>query len=272
MDKSDLIQAASIYLNSADNRCISREQAISEHVIGLALFDAPLFAVASATDPLFRQLKEPFVIGDHFLLPTEWLPGARSVVSYFLPFSQEVRDSNRAEMEWPSEEWLHGRIEGQDLIRSLTQHLVDTLVGAGHRCVAPSLDNRFASGKTLSLPPTRFTSNWSERHVAYVCGLGTFGLSRGLITSRGMAGRFGSIVTDLDLEPDVRPYARYDEYCTRCGACADNCPVGAISLEQGKDHVICSAFLDLTHERFEPRYGCGKCQVSVPCEACLPPD
>lgn len=37
-------------------------------------------------------------------------------------------------------------------------------------------------------PSASFTSVWSERHVAYVCGLGTFGLSRGLITEKGQCG------------------------------------------------------------------------------------
>ena len=36
-------------------------------------------------------------------------------------------------------------------------------------------------------------STWSERHVAYVSGLGTFGLSGGLITAKGQAVRLGSV-------------------------------------------------------------------------------
>ncbi|MGB4438837.1 MAG: 4Fe-4S binding protein, partial [Sedimentibacter sp.] len=59
-------------------------------------------------------------------------------------------------------------------------------------------------------------------------------------------------------------------YCTMCGACANNCPVNAISIENGKDHKKCAAFLDLTAEKFKPRYGCGKCQVSVPCGRKIP--
>jgi epoxyqueuosine reductase QueG len=106
--------------------------------------------------------------------------------------------------------------------------------------------------------------------VAFVCGLGTFGLSRGIITRRGMAGRLGSIVTKLELEPDEKTYKDIYEYCTMCGACARKCPVNAISLENGKDHKPCSDFLDMTEEKYKPRYGCGKCQVSVPCERKIP--
>lgn len=76
------------------------------------------------------------------------------------------------------------------------------------------------------------TSLWSERHAAYVCGLGTFGLSKGLITKKGIAGRFTSLITDLPLLADERAYTDVYEYCTR--------------------------------------YGCGLCQVRVPCEAGIP--
>lgn len=122
----------------------------------------------------------------------------------------------------------------------------------------------------MSDKPPHFTSNWSERHVAYVAGQGTFSLSRGLITEKGVAGRFGSIVTSLSLPADTRKYTEVDEYCNRCGACLANCPVHAISFEKGKSHEPCGAYLDETAFKFSPRYGCGKCQVDVPCECNIP--
>jgi epoxyqueuosine reductase QueG len=74
-----------------------------------------------------------------------------------------------------------------------------------------------------------------------------------------MAGRFGSIVTELYLAPDKRNYRNAYEYCSKCDKCAENCPVNAISIEKGKNHTICSKFLDRTAEICKPRYGCGKC-------------
>jgi epoxyqueuosine reductase QueG len=176
-------------------------------------------------------------------------------------------------MGWPADEWLHARIEGQTFIFEICEHLKACLEDSGFRCLVPSLESRFSSKSPYTGDKTRqdyYTSNWSERHVAQVCGLGTFGLSRGLITKKGMAGRFGSLVTDAFFEPDRRPYTRYDEYCTRCGACARNCPAGAISLGEGKRHPPCSEFLGLTGKKHAPRYGCGKCQVRVPCENGIP--
>lgn len=77
-------------------------------------------------------------------------------------------------------------------------------------------------------------------------------------------------VSELYLPPDARKYEDIMEYCTICGTCVKRCPVKAISLEKGKEHPVCSAFVDKTLEKFKPRYACGKCQTSVPCEARIP--
>jgi len=114
------------------------------------------------------------------------------------------------------------------------------------------------------------TSNWSERHITYACGLGTFGLSKGIITKKGVSGRLGSILTDLDLPKDKRGYKDIYEYCTMCGLCIDRCPAHAISIEDRKNSSSCSNFLNKVMEKHNPRYGCGKCQVSVPCESEIP--
>ena len=49
----------------------------------LQLFDAPLFGVASANDELFPQLRQPSIIIETYLLPTDWLPTAKSIISFF---------------------------------------------------------------------------------------------------------------------------------------------------------------------------------------------
>ena len=142
----------------------------------------------------------------------------------------------------------------------------------------PAADSRFGvarggEGPLASYPGAPkdlFASNWSERHAAFAAGLGTFSLTRGLITKRGMAGRFGSVIVDLPLEVSPRPYREPYEYCIRCGACARRCPAGAISLERGKEQAPCKAYLGRQKQLYAPRYGCGKCQTAVPCEAGIP--
>lgn len=270
MDKQLLIKSAEDFIKHSEDNYITKEKAISDNVIGMKIFEAPIFAFGSADDEYFTLLKEPSVIGEHFLLPKEWLPQSETVISFFLPFSEEIKKGNKRDMSQPSEGWLHGRIEGQVLLNKLCMFLNSVLINEGYKSLVPALDERFWSNTNHSNHEAKFTSNWSERHAAFICGLGTFGLSKGIITEKGMAGRFGSIITELYLSPDKREYGNIYEYCSMCGKCARNCPVSAISIENGKNHAICSEFLDQTAERYKPRYGCGKCQVDVPCESKIP--
>ncbi|MDR1193233.1 MAG: epoxyqueuosine reductase, partial [Peptococcaceae bacterium] len=236
----------------------------------------PLVGFAEADDPLFERFRDQAVIGPHYLTPTEWLPGAKTVISFFTPYTAEVRNADRGNFDWPTFQWLHARIDGQKLIGELAVFLQEQLREAGWRALIPGTDPRFRSVR-LPYPddPAKVygnSSNWSERHAAFACGLGTFSLNRGLITRRGIAGRFGSLVTDLTLPPDPRPYG--DEpfaYCSRCGVCAKHCPAQAISLTEGKSNQACAAFLDRVKARHAPYYGCGKCQLDVPCESGVPP-
>ncbi|MEI7885580.1 MAG: 4Fe-4S binding protein [Clostridia bacterium] len=273
MDKREIIKLAADFVENSVDNYINKEIAISENLIGMKIFDSPLVGFALATDEYFGLFKDPTVIGAHFILPLEWLPSAKSVISYFLPYSEIVKKANREKEFWPAEAWLHGRAEGQALINKLGNYLNSELINAGYMSLVPSLDTRYKSQigfDSQIQAEAMYTSNWSERHAAFVCGLGTFGLSKGLLTQKGVAGRFGSIITELVMEPDKRTYTSIYEYCLMCGACVKNCPVGAISFEQGKNHQICSDFLDTTAEKFPPRYGCGKCQVGVPCESSIP--
>ena len=87
------------------------------------------------------------------------------------------------------------------------------------------------------------------------------------------------------MNPPQGHIPRFDEYCPfltqmrtgtaadgklKCGACIRRCPAGAISAD-GKDHGVCSDFIDTeVLPLFAPRYGCAKCNVSVPCESGIP--
>lgn len=224
------------------------------------IYDKPLISVASAEDALFAACKEDKVVSPRHLLPREWLPTAQSVISYFLPFSQAVREANR-QGELPATEWLYARIEGELVNNALRRFLVEWFEQAGFQAMSPGLDARFAVVDRKS--------NWSERHVAFVAGLGTFSLNKSLITKAGAAGRLGSVIVSAALAPTPRNYQVIDEYCSKCGACIKRCPPQAID-DTGKDNAVCSAFLDTTMARFKPRYGCGKCQTAVPCEASAP--
>ncbi len=243
---------------------------------GMRMYDEPLVAVAAADDAWFNRFTEPGIVGPQYMGPREWLPGAQSVVCWFLPFTKTVRDTNRAP-GLPSGEWASARIDGEVFNNALRDFAASWLSSQSGDVVAPVADPRFAVVNRIP--------NWSERHAAFVAGLGTFGLHRALITAKGTAGRLGSVVTTLKLEPTPRPYTRFDVYCPfltqqqaetiagkkyKCGACIRRCPSGAIS-GNGKNHDICSDYINNeVLPLYAPRYGCAKCNVGVPCENGIP--
>jgi len=233
--------------------------------------ESPLAGVASADDEIFRDFKNSEAIGPQWLLPTEWLPGAKSVVSFFFPFSKELRAIERAYvMDGVSDAWRCGRVEGQEYLERLMDMLADALTEAGHKVCVPVIDPRFRLVKNIvprgDEEDMHVVSAWSERHAAFACGLGTFGMSRVLITEKGAAGRIASIITDADIPVTQRPYTDLYEYCTRCGDCSRRCPVGAIPLNDVKNNLKCNSRIN-NKVRFLP---CGKCQTCVSCEAHRP--
>ena len=269
MEKAGFEKALKEFVQNAPGNYIGRDIALRPDLAGMRVFDEPLIGYASAEDPYFEEAKKPGIIGPNFIKPGEWLGGAKTVIAVFLPFTEQVRAANRRDMSWPADEWLHGRIEGQAFQGTICFFMAELLKKEGFSALVPMTDSRFSSASPFTKDKTEqayYTSNWSERHAAYAAGLGTFGLSKGLITRKGVAGRFLSIITGAFFEPDKRPYTGVYDYCSNCGDCVRNCPAGAISKEKGKLHPPCSEFLDTTRAKHAPRYGCGKCQVKVPCE------
>ncbi|MCL2433935.1 MAG: 4Fe-4S binding protein [Clostridia bacterium] len=269
MNKADFEKALGEYIRNSSENYVDKEIALKPDLAGMQIFNEPLFGYASADDLYFTEAKKPGIIGAHFMTPSEWLPGAKTVIALFLPFTEQVRTANRQNLSWPADEWLHARIEGQAFQNKICRFAEDLLKKEGFAALTPLIDPRFKTGNPLASDKKEqnfYSSNWSERHAAYAAGLGTFGLSKGLITRKGVAGRYLSIVTSAVFEPDKRPYTGVYDYCNNCGACMRNCPASAISKEKGKNHCLCSEFLDTTKAKHAPRYGCGKCQVKVPCE------
>ena len=273
MNKTDFEKVLAEYIQNAPENYVQKETALRPDLAGMRIFDNPLVGYASAEDTYFDEAKKPGIIGAHFMTPAEWLPGAKTIISLFLPFTGQVRIANRQNPGWPADEWLHARIEGQVFQNKICRYAKDLLEKEGIPVLVPMIDSRFSSKSPLTDNKTEqnyYTSNWSERHAAYAAGLGTFGLSKGLITRKGTAGRYLSVITAAYFVPDKRPYTGIYDYCINCGACVRNCPVGAITKEKGKIHYLCSEFLNTVKVKNPPYYGCGKCQVKVPCESRAP--
>ena len=108
-----LRELAANFLEQDVNR-VTADNAVSQDLIGLRFYDNPIFGIADANDPLFQTLREPGIMGPGVLLPKDVLPSAKRVISWFLPFTKEVRSANGESMSEPSDSWRQARMEGQD--------------------------------------------------------------------------------------------------------------------------------------------------------------
>ena len=274
MTLQTITEKLATFVTEHPDNAIQASYALNPTLVGMPFYEAPLLGCAAADDPLFLQFQtDPVIIGPMFRLPEQWLSGAKSVISFFLPFTKEIRDSNQDNLGEPSEAWLHGRAEGQDFLMEVCEQLAHWLREEGYEAVIPAGHPDFCTNRDpnrLALGQPMFTSSWSERHVAFAAGLGTFSLTKHLITEKGVCGRFGSVITTAPLTPTVRPYTDPYEYCSFRGACTRRCPVNAIHAETGKDMVTCASFMDINKATYAPRHGCGKCQLDLPCTTRIP--
>lgn len=264
-------------LESADN---SLKNAESEKA-----WDKPLVGFSSGDDPIYRKLKED--IGEFYLTPLEIfqksfpsvpVPSVAdlTVISWILPQTKATRTDNRKETTHPSERWARSRYHGEIFNGMLRSHVCRVLQERGIEAVAP-LEAPFWTRVTSER--YGFASNWSERHAAFVSGLGTFGLCDGLITTAGKAVRCGSAIARIAVTPTERPYSGHRDYCLfftkgKCNKCIERCPAGAIS-EAGHDKIKCQNYLNKMAEYVKEKLGfethpCGLCQTGVPCEFRIP--
>ncbi len=247
-------------------------------------WDGALVGFANGADPIFQQYKEyvgpfhwtPWEIYSQHQPEAPARPQELTVISWVLPQRAAVREANRRSRKYPAEDWARVRVEGERCNAELRTHLARRLGEAGFPAVAPMLVPNWTWVRSRNYS---YASSWSERHAAHAAGLGTFGLCDGLITPRGKAMRAGSVVARVEIEPTPRLYADHRAWCLwfsdgTCGKCIDRCPVRAISAK-GHDKELCRAHLAASRKYVSKTYdyqgyGCGLCQVGVPCETGIP--
>ncbi|MDR1397049.1 MAG: hypothetical protein LBJ14_04895 [Desulfarculales bacterium] len=251
-------------------------------------FDMPIMGVAAGDDPIWRAYKINIIGPYHFTpleafqmaYPDETTAAAQlRVLSWVLPQTEDTRKEQRKQTDMTGERWARSRSIGDGKVNvGMRKHLIAYLQQQGIPAAAPQLLPQWS--RLCAPEGNEYSSNWSERHAAHAAGLGTFGLCDGLITPVGKAHRVGSIVLKHPLPVTPRPYRSYNEYCLfftsgKCKACIKRCPVGAVS-EKGHDKLLCYKYLwEKSHPYVKAAwhfngYGCGLCQVGVPCEFRIP--
>ncbi len=241
------------------------------------IWDSPQMGFARGDDNLFTFFKTD--IGSFYFLPEEAFslkyPGPvrkpLTVMSLAFPHKDETLRMQRVSTRLPSSRWSYSRQHWQEFAADLSERIMNWLSDRKIRSVDPEQLpewNRQDSGKY------GFASSWSQRHTAYAAGLGTFGLSDGLITEKGKAVRFISIILETELPPTPRAYATPQEWCLfyrdgSCGLCIGRCPAQAIS-PAGHDKERCAAYCQSVNQALKPDQnrtaGCGLCQAGIPCE------
>ena len=280
MNKSDLVAIIEGFLDDPELNRLGTgfdERAWDKPLVGFSRGDDALYLDFRKTvDPEHWIPAEAFALA----FPGTAVEGRElTVISWVLPQTRATKKDNRNEAFYPSERWARSRVTGEAINEMLRQFLVNSLAEQGIQALAPTLLPQWQT-----VPSERFgiASSWSERHAAYASGLGTFGLSEGLITKRGKAHRVGSVIARINLSATKRPYTSSHEYCLfyasgeSCRACIDRCPVGAIS-NKGHDKMKClyhtaTVCRDHIQTRYglSGGYGCGLCQTGVPCESRIP--
>ena len=91
-------------------------------------WQTPIVGFADAGDPMFGELKQ--AVRPTHALPRDLLPGARTVIAYFLPFDRAIGRSNHRG-EFGSEAWAQAYVETNSLIATINEKISDWLETEG---------------------------------------------------------------------------------------------------------------------------------------------
>lgn len=132
---------------------IQREVAEAGTITG---YREPLVRFAAADDPRFPALRH-LAEATH-MMPRDLLPGARSVIAFFVPFDYSVVEANTRHKEKVAREWAEAYVETNALIGRITSHLIQSLAEWGVRAAAEPATHNF--------DPVSLVSRWSHKSIA----------------------------------------------------------------------------------------------------------
>lgn len=221
------------------------------------LFRRPLCGFSAADDPRYHALKT--IIGPWHLDPIELLKDAKSVVSFFVPFTVDLPRSAGAE-EPVSALWGEAYV--------VLNNLFDTIGKALSKFLSMQGFSALPIASTHTYDPEKLQSMWSHRSAAAISGLGSFGANRLLITAKGSAGRFCTLLTSAPLEPSPSPAPErcFHHKSGGCLLCVKSCPVGALKPDAFEPFSCNGRLL----ENADKLSGIGFCDVCGKCIASCP--
>ncbi|MBP2632283.1 MAG: iron-sulfur cluster-binding protein [Firmicutes bacterium] len=238
-----------------------------------AKWGEPLVGFADANHPDVFKLKE--LISEQHVMPSEVLQEPTIIIAYFVPFTKELADTNKVTGDSASPEWARTYEETNEMFGRLNQYLIEELKKMGYEAGV--------SKEATTFDRKSLISHWSQRHIARIAGLGTFGINNMLISKKGCCGRYSTVVTNLDVVPDKPMEEEYCLYKSKgvCGVCVKHCPSGALTFKgfnREKCFQVClknaelykdfgSSYLEQTGMNANSAGSevCGKCVVNVPC-------
>ncbi|MFX0074360.1 MAG: hypothetical protein ACFE96_02885 [Candidatus Hermodarchaeota archaeon] len=228
------------------------------------IFSQPQIGIAQGNDPIFFKFKE--IIGSEHYTPLEmWLASGQEqvpasnlyVVSIVYPFTDEIRKRSITpiqlpKMALPAEIYSIARNYAKAFRNYTMEKITEFFQNRGYNAISGKLSDAY----TL-VARKNFYSTWSENHIAFAAGLGTFGLHEGLITDLGCNIRLASVITDAPLNVTRRksdePYANCLYYAKgTCRECAQKCPANAIT-EKGYDKMKCNKYRNKVARDMVPR-------------------
>ncbi len=222
--------------------------------------------VTAKMDDRFKALPE--IAAEDHMLPWDLMPTAKSLIIFFLPFTNELIDENTPG-KFPCRNWGLAYESTNTLIGFLSDRIKNFLAVQGYVSELTPATHNFDE--------VRLVSKWSHKHLAHLSGLGRFGVNAQMITPVGCAGRLGSLVTEAGLG-DNPLIGSEEELClhkrgAECLQCVNRCPVDAVSEEDtGIDRKRCWDRLNFNLKNTEALSGlqesthvCAKCAVGLPC-------
>ncbi|MBN1863927.1 MAG: hypothetical protein JW808_03405 [Victivallales bacterium] len=170
--------------------------------------------------------------------PKNIFPECKSVITVAAPFPRGAYRGISEGTHWANYTFYsYNRLN--TLFRPLiTYELACMLEDLGHEAVPvyPAVPERQSCKPPVSPDRPAPDVNINVRIAGVACGLGEIGWSKVFIHKKwGPRVRLGTILTDIELEPD--PIVKPGTLCKRCMKCAKDCPGGAIPMPGEREPI-----------------------------------